>query len=78
MIVWACESARTRTLYPLTLTQTMPTYVVTGTSSGIGLELTKQILAMEDTVVYATVRTRKSSASGEDAIGALAARTETG
>ena len=51
----------------------MFTYVITGTSSGIGLELTKQILAMDDTVVYATLRTRKSSASGEDAIGGLAA-----
>ena len=58
---------------PRSETPRMSTHVVTGTSSGIGLELTKQILAMDDTVVYATVRTRKSSASGEDAIGGLAA-----
>ena len=54
--------------------KTMPTWVVTGTSSGIGLELTKQILEADSAnVVYATVRTRASSASGEDHIGKLAA-----
>jgi len=55
----------------------MFTYVITGTSSGIGLELTKQILAMDDTVVYATLRTRKSSASGEESAGSPR-HTETG
>mmetsp|Transcript_9747 Transcript_9747/g.27283 ORF Transcript_9747/g.27283 Transcript_9747/m.27283 type:complete len:253 (-) Transcript_9747:21-779(-) len=45
----------------------MPTYVVTGASSGIGLDLVKALAARGEKV-YATVRKRASSLSGTDAI----------
>uniref|UniRef100_A0A7S4JZQ3 Short-chain dehydrogenase n=1 Tax=Odontella aurita TaxID=265563 RepID=A0A7S4JZQ3_9STRA len=45
----------------------MPTYVITGCSSGIGLDLTKALAARGDKV-FALVRSRSGSQSGEDAI----------
>jgi len=45
----------------------MPTYVVTGASSGIGLNLVKALAARGDKV-YATCRKKESSATGVDLI----------
>lgn len=45
----------------------MPTYVITGCSSGIGLDLVKSLAARGDKV-YALVRARSGSQSGVDAI----------
>eukprot|EP00756_Hemistasia_phaeocysticola_P007815 Hpha_TRINITY_DN1440_c0_g1::TRINITY_DN1440_c0_g1_i1::g.9664::m.9664 len=47
------------------------TWVVTGASSGIGLEVVKQLAARGDKV-FATCRKRQSSASGVDQISAVA------
>ena len=47
----------------------MPTYVITGASSGLGLELCKQLVARGDSV-YATCRKKESSATGVDLISA--------
>lgn len=49
------------------------TYVITGTSGGIGLELTKQLAARNDSkdIIYALCRTRASSATGEDKLSDL-------
>ena len=46
------------------------TFVITGCSSGIGLELVKQLSARGDKV-YATVRKKENSASGVDHISAV-------
>ena len=48
-----------------------PTYVVTGASSGIGLEIVTQ-LAARGGKVFATCRTKESSVTGEDQISAVA------
>mgnify|MGYP000664749020 CR=1 FL=1 len=48
----------------------MPTFLITGCSSGIGLCLTKMLAARGDKI-YATVRTRASSATGVDHISAV-------
>lgn len=52
----------------------MPTYLITGVSSGIGLELCKQLAARGDTV-YGTVRKTQSSMSGEDQVSSVAGVT---
>ncbi|KAH8087707.1 hypothetical protein JL720_7027 [Aureococcus anophagefferens] len=49
---------------------TMPTYVITGCSTGIGLELCKQLAARGDKV-FATCRKKESSATGVDLISAV-------
>lgn len=52
----------------------MATYVVTGASCGIGLELCKQILAADATnKVYATVRAKENSSTKEDLISPVVA-----
>ena len=48
----------------------MPTWVVTGASSGIGLELVKQLAARGEKV-YATCRSLRSSMSGNDGISSV-------
>lgn len=48
----------------------MPTYLITGASSGIGLELVKQLTSRGDKV-FATCRKRESSATGVDIISSL-------
>ena len=48
----------------------MPTYVITGASSGIGLELVKQLAARGDKV-FATCRKRESSMTGVDQISKI-------
>ena len=48
----------------------MPTYVVTGSSGGIGLGLVKALAARGDKV-YATCRKKESSATGVDAISSV-------
>ena len=49
----------------------MPTYLITGSSGGIGLGLVKALAARGDKV-YATVRSKKSTATGEDLISQVA------
>jgi NAD(P)-dependent dehydrogenase (short-subunit alcohol dehydrogenase family) len=49
------------------------TYLVTGCSSGIGLEMVRQLAARGDTV-YATCRTRKASLTGKDALSEVPGR----
>jgi len=48
----------------------MPTYVVTGASSGIGLELVKQLAARGDKV-FATCRKRQGSMTGSDQLSEI-------
>lgn len=48
----------------------MPTYVITGASSGLGLEMVKQLSARGEKV-YATCRKKACSANGEDYISAV-------
>jgi len=50
----------------------MPTWLVVGASAGIGLEMVKQLVARGEKV-FATVRSRKNSAKGEDLISEVAA-----
>lgn len=49
---------------------TMPTFLITGCSSGIGLQLVRDLCARGDTV-YATCRTRHSSFSGVDNLSSI-------
>lgn len=49
----------------------MPTVVITGVSSGIGLELAKQLLARGDQV-YGTVRSKAGSMTGVDFVSEVA------
>ena len=50
--------------------KTKQTHVIIGTSSGLGLELVRQLAARGDKV-YATVRSRKCSASGVDHVSSV-------
>ena len=50
---------------------TATTYLITGASSGIGLELVKQLAASEGHHVFATVRNRGSSLTGVDGISSI-------
>jgi NADPH:quinone reductase-like Zn-dependent oxidoreductase len=56
-----------RTLLVSPPNRTMSTYLITGCSGGIGLELVKQLAARGDKV-YATCRKKEASATGVDAI----------
>jgi len=47
------------------------TYLITGASSGIGLEMAKQLAAVGGNKVYVTCRSRTGSKSGADAISAV-------
>lgn len=57
----------------------MPTYLITGVSSGIGLELCRQILeASGENFVYGTVRSKQSSKSKADNVSAVCEKYNTG
>lgn len=68
-LVWVVVNANGWDLPPMK-PWTKGTWLITGGSSGIGLELVKQLAARGDTV-FVTCRSRASSASGKDAISAI-------
>jgi len=52
-------------------TSTTTTYLITGASSGLGLEFVKQLAARQGSHVIATCRKKESSATGVDSISAV-------